>query len=580
MKRFPMVLHPFACILVLAAAATAQAPYNVGDWTSYRDFRFARALDAGSQDLFVATSGGVLQYDLLRRKWNDPIVVGYGLSAAVELDDPILLLFDEQTGYLWLATRSQMLLYDVNTEQWRRVERNLWGAGDRVVNIGVGGSNVYIETAPAAMYGTFFPPGSPLPRDGWWQHVTRYKGSRTFGGFQLDLDPRENESIRWRGLRSKLPLTAEELHGAIPAPPVGFPSLRMPRGWIWHFDGTLLDDYQRALPVTDWIVDRFANLWVTFWGAGALTGDLRTGQTAFYSAGPAGNDVRALQVSRDELWLGGFNTGERRGISRATPDLRAWQFHEIRDDSRIRSTDVNDFAHCGSLQYIATEDGLLAYDQARERWTRYGVQENLFSDRVRALAATDSELWIGTVRGLNVMTLPGREIWRIENSGIELAGVTDLAICGDTLYVGTAQGLFKGSLPSRTLHFAALDQGLLHAAIGEISVNGSQVWLVTPDGVMVYDQFSGESKSWRAQLWLGGAELTSILATDPYVWVGTTAQGFYRYRQATGEWISYTSADGLPDNRVQVIRRDGDDLLIGTPSGLTRFFWNRPGRVR
>jgi hypothetical protein len=49
---------------------------------------------------------------------------------------------------------------------------------------------------------------------------------------------------------------------------------------------------------------------------------------------------------------------------------------------------------------------------------------------------------------------------------------------------------------------------------------------------------------------------------------------------ATGEWISYTTADGLLDNRVQVIRRDGDDLLIGTASGLTRFYWNRPGRLR
>jgi len=31
---------------------------------------------------------------------------------------------------------------------------------------------------------------------------------------------------------------------------------------------------------------------------------------------------------------------------------------------------------------------------------------------------------------------------------------------------------------------------------------------------------------------------------------------------------------------VQIIRPDGDDLLIGTANGLTRFYWNRPGRLR
>lgn len=79
---------------------------------------------------------------------------------------------------------------------------------------------------------------------------------------------------------------------------------------------------------------------------------------------------------------------------------------------------------------------------------------------------------------------------------------------------------------------------------------------------------------------LSGAEPSCILATPKFIWVGTTASGFWRHNRTTGEWIQYTTADGLLDNHVQVIRRDGDDLLIGTPSGLTRFYWNRPGRAR
>ena len=580
MKSFRFILHPSSFILLFALSSFAQLPYDPGDWTSYRDFRYARALDAGAHELFVATSGGLLEYRLLYHKWTDPIVVGYGLSTAVELDDPILLLFDEQTGYVWLATRTQLLIYDVNAERWRRVHVNLWPAGQRVVNIGVGGTNLYLETVAESFYPGFFNLGSPLPNDMWWGLVTRYKGSRSFGGLMLDIDPQENGEIRWRGLRSRLPLTSQELWGDIGAPPANFPSLLIPGGWVWQADGTLLDPYLRTTPVTDWLVDRYGTLWVTFWGAGVLEADLRTRFTQFYRAGPAGNDVRALGVGGDDVWLAGFNNGDRRGITRADASLKSWRFYEQRDNSRIRSTEVFDITLWNGAAWFATDEGLLALENKGEDWKLFTVSQGLQSDQVRALASADSELWIGNSRGLCVMTRPGREIWRADNGGIELGGVTDLALCADTLYVGTAAGLFKGSVRERRFAFTPLDPGLLNAPVAEISVNKSQIWLATAEGVQVYDQASGQSRSWYANVHLNNAEPTCICAGDSLVWVGTRQNGFYRYRRATGEWISYTTADGLVDNRVQVIRRDGDDLLIGTASGLTRFYWNRPGRLR
>jgi ligand-binding sensor domain-containing protein len=178
------------------------------------------------------------------------------------------------------------------------------------------------------------------------------------------------------------------------------------------------------------------------------------------------------------------------------------------------------------------------------------------------------------------MTLPTHEIWRISNAGIELSGVLDLAVCNDTIYAGTPNGWFKGALKDRALTYCALDPGLLAAAVPDISVNGTEVWTVTKQGVMVYNSKDGSSKSWLAQTWLNNATPSCILATDKFVWVGTTDQGFYRYRRDTKDWISYNKKDGLVDNHVQVIRRDGDDLLIGTARGLTRFYWNRPDKLR
>jgi frataxin-like iron-binding protein CyaY len=565
---------------MLACAAVAQPAYDVGDWTSYKDFRYARSVDVGMNEIFVATSGGILEYHLLRQQWYDPWVVGYGLSEPVTLDDPMLLFYDPQTAYLWVATRTQLLQFDTNTERWRIAGKNLWGPLDRVVNLGAGGNSFYVETIPADVFANIFTYGTPIPSPVWHNYVTRYKGSNTFGGFMIDTDIKDPADVRWRGLRSRVPLNESELFGALGFPPLNFPSLILPPGYVLHSDGLILDPALRGAPITDWLIDRFGNLFATHWGTGVMRADLRTSRVELNMLGPAGNDIRSLQVSDDAVWMGGFNSGERTGISRASRDLLAWNSFETRDNSRLRSTSVYDFADWNGGIWIATDDGLSSFNKKKAEWTRFGTGQNLQDDKVRALAATDSELWIGNARGLAVMTLPGQEIWTMSVPGIELNGVTKLAFFKDTLFVATPSGLFKGKVGKREFDYMELDPKLLNAPVLDISVSGSEVWLVTTEGVMRYEPLKGASKSWYAGDWLQGAEPSCLLAMPDFVWVGTRENGFYRFRQDTGEWIQYSTRDGLVDNHVQVIRADGGDLLIGTANGLTRFYWNRPGRIR
>ena len=563
----------------MANVAFAQPPFNAGDWISYRDTRWARALDAGPQDLFVATSGGILRYREMRQTWDEPTVVGYSISAAVPVTDPVLIFYDERGNNLWVATRTAWLQYDVGAERWRKVQDQVWDENDRVVNIGANANDLFVEVIPAELYGALFPPGSPLPDPSWQAYVRRYKAARTYGFLTPDLSGTLPPDIRWRGLRSKVPLRNQDLFGATGLAPAGFPVVFLPNGWIWQSDGVLTDPYIRANPVTDWLVDRFGNLWVTFWGAGLLKADLRAGRAQLLQFGPAGNNIRALWIGKDDLWMGGYNTGERQGVSVASYDLKTWQFHERRDDAVLRSTDVADIAEWDGSVWLATDQGLLEYHEKGGRWKHYDVGNNLQDDDVRALAVSDTCLWIGTVRGLCLMTR-GREVWRAASPGIELAGVTDLALCGDMVYVATPQGLFKGSGKTKDFVYVDLQPPLLNAAVHELAIENSTIWLCTSDGVEAYNQADGTAKSWLASTWMNGAEPSSICATDSYVWIGTTESGFYRFLRGKPEWISYTTADGLLDNRVQVIRRDGDDLFIGTATGLTRFFWNRPGTTK
>jgi len=576
--RTSFILLASFLILFFASVAFAQMPYDAGDWTSYRDFRYAVAVDAGSHEVFVATSGGILEYNLYRQKWYDPMTVGYGLSVAIQFDAPIALLFDEQTSYVWVATRTQLLQYDVNLEQWQVVSRNLWGPGDRVINIGVGGNDVYVETVPGALFSNSFLPGSPIPTTNWLGYVTRYKGSRTGGGLILSVEQNLPDGIRWRGFRSKVPLRTEELYGRLGSGVANLPSILLPAGWIWNSDGTILDPYLRAAQFTDWIVDGFGHFWGTYWGAGVLIDDLRGGRAEFYQAGPAGNDVRAILVNRDDVWMGGANSGDRLGISHASADLKDWQSFETRMNSRIRSTTLFDIANWDGDTWFATDDGLLVYHSKDESWKSYGLNQHLQSDRVLSLAASDSELWIGTEDGLSVMTRPGRDIFRMADAGPIITDITHLALCGDTLYVGTQLGLYEGRAKDRRFAYSTLDPTIVSSSVTDIAVLQTQVWITTSSGIVTYDQSTGTQKSFLLT-WLGGKPPTTIYPGNHFVWVGT-GNGLYRYKRETGEWISYTTTDGMIDNRVEVVQGDGDDLLIGTPAGLTRFYWNRPDRAR
>lgn len=59
--------------------------------------------------------------------------------------------------------------------------------------------------------------------------------------------------------------------------------------------------------------------------------------------------------------------------------------------------------------------------------------------------------------------------------------------------------------------------------------------------------------------------LAMARSADGAVWFGTRAAGLKRYHR--GNWDAFTTAHGLPSNRVQVIRFAKDGMWIGTPAG-------------
>ncbi len=567
--------------VLLALCANAQTQFSPGDWQSWRDFRGARALDASAHDLYVASSGGILVYDLNRGRWDDPYVMGYGPFEAVPIDDALLLLHDENLDYLWVTTRDKLLRWNRGLDRWEIARENIWPLGERPVNIGISDQSLYVETIPERIFDQLFNSGSPIPDPIWYSYVRRYSGDRFTGNLFVDMKPmgEDNVPIRWRGLRAKIPLRDSDYPpGVLGVPPAGFPMLLAPRPFQWLSDGSLLDTHNRTYPITDWLIDNWNGYWTTHWGAGILRTDLRGLRSEQQLVGPAGNDVRALLIRDREMWIGGANEGDFMGVSIMQDYGDSWNYFERRDDAQIRSTVVSDFAFANERVWLATADGLLSYNPKKKLWKRYDVQDNLQSQRVTALAAQGFDLWIGTDDGLSVLNTRTNNIDRVQQTAFELGGVTDLLVDDSTVWVGTGNGLYRMNAATRAAASVDMDHGLLFGPVRGLTMFGTALWAVTPNGLLRREA-NGDSKSWLADNWMKQTEPTCITARDPYVWVGTDG-GLFRFQPDRESWEHYTRRDGLVDDRVQVVKEDRGDIWIGTSGGLTRFYYNRSGKPR
>jgi len=570
-------------ILLLLAVSTAfaQSAFAPGDWQSWRDFRGARALDASAHDVFVATGGGVLTYQISRGRWDDPAAMGYGPFEAIPIDDALLLIYDQRYDNLWVATRDRLLKWQIGLNRWEVAARNVWTFGERPVNIGFDDHSLYVETIPDRVFESLFTERPPLPDPDWQPYVRRYKGDLLSGNLLLDLSPGipYPEQVKWRGLRSKVFIEdAQYPPGVLGRLPAGLPYVFPPKPYSWLNDGTLLDPSGRPFPITDWLLDRWSNFWSTHWGAGVLKVDLRTQRTDQLLAGPAGNNIRALLFLDHELWMGGANNDEYMGISVFEGYGTGWRFYERRTDSQIRSTQIEELAFAGDKVWLASADGLLSYFPKKKLWKRYDVQDNLHAQQITALAADGGRLWIGTVDGLSVMEITSETITRIPAEGFTLSGIHDLALIDSVLYVGTEGGLTQVNTRTHEAMKLPLDPGLINSDVFDLAVYGKTLWLVTAQGLMRRTA-DGATSSWLSGVHMKSALPTCVEASDPFVWVGTET-GFWRFNPERSAWDSYSRKDGLIDDHVLVIKEDRGDLWLGTAGGLTRYYWSRPGASR
>lgn len=294
-----------------------------------------------------------------------------------------------------------------------------------------------------------------------------------------------------------------------------------------------------------------------------------------------GTEVRALAVDERYVW-----TGTSEGISRYDKRYGVWEPVRRRGDIRhVRALTVDP-----RYLWVGTGEGAYRYDIVTDRWWSFRFWNGLPSDTVTSIAVDETDVWMGTTRGVGKFTRlsDDRNAWVAYTSAMELTAdeldreysetlvyndVWSIAVQGDEVWIGTRLGASRYHDRRDLWRTFTTANGLADNEISAVAVDGEDVYFAHNAGVSVYHS--------RADSWdtyansrdgpLAGARITSAVVGADAIWFGTFNVGVMRFDKAAREWTRLSAADGLPHDNVLSLAVDGSVLWIGSQRGLARY---------
>jgi ligand-binding sensor domain-containing protein len=177
------------------------------------------------------------------------------------------------------------------------------------------------------------------------------------------------------------------------------------------------------------------------------------------------------------------------------------------------------------------------------------------------------DVWVGTKDGTRIFR-PGDRSWGSLPAGIEGKVVTGLARYGGVLYVATEKSLnvacSGGWKPMARIENA-------EAVNGDLAVSGKILWMAARTMIGGLLQYDGES--WKLlSRGRGTGVMNNITRLEPWkgeLWAGTVNNGIYRWK--SGEWTVLGPENGVPGLFVTSLAGTEEGMYAGTPDGLGYF---------
>lgn len=377
--------------------------------------------------------------------------------------------------------------------------------------------------------------------------------------------------------------------------------------WCWAYnnglfflhpgDNTLLRIGKNSLPaklnselVTQVVQDDNGLIWVgTDHGGITLIDKKHNFSTSYLLNNP--NDPKSISqnsimaIYKDDqgiIWLGTY----KQGVNYYNSSIVQFPYyhHHESDPKSLQFDDVNRFVEdrSGNIWIGTNGGGLIYFDRKNNTFKQYlhdPNNSNSLSNNVIVSLWVDREniLWIGTyLGGLN--SFDGRKFTHYrhqDNDSSSLADNTVWEIFEDReqqLWIGTLGGGLDrfDRAANRFMHYKS--KGGANYITNVIQDKKGDLWIGSSGGITVFEKNKGTTTTYQHTSKKNSLSDDGIFClledSKGRIWVGTR-EGLNLFNKQTGEFQTFTTSDGLPDNMILDILEDAHQTFwISTPSGL------------
>lgn len=307
------------------------------------------------------------------------------------------------------------------------------------------------------------------------------------------------------------------------------------------------------------------------------------------------NFINCILADGDNIWFG-TETG---GINKLNPRrlaIRSYR-HDKENSSTLSANPVNAIYEdaYGNLWIGTVEGGLNRKERGSDQFTHYTREQGgLSHNSVSALAAdNDNRLWAGTWGGgINLFNLKNpKQVVEVISSQtndfpIDFIGALTYDPINKGMWIGANQGLYFYDLATQRIISPLPDKTAenIHGCVGSIIDKEGQLWVGCMEGVYIIDLHTRSSKGLFPYRHLHYKlddpssrlveKITCFYETkDGVLWLGSNGYGIYKREvdeKGTEHFVSYSTAQGLPNNSVRGLLADSHDhLWVSTNNGLS-----------
>ncbi len=283
-------------------------------------------------------------------------------------------------------------------------------------------------------------------------------------------------------------------------------------------------------------------------------------------AGPPANDISALAVDGERLWVGTFDQGL------AIYEHGAWKrFTHAKIDHRVNALLVEERAGSTSRIWVATATGISVIDGTSV--SQLGKRDGLPARGVLSLAKLrDGRILAGTMHGAAILGA-GRPIAIGMKQNLEATNVWAVAETEDgSIWLGTTTGLYRGRADDKEWTRYSVATGHLRDDwVMALAPRGAAVWVGTYKGGVTRFETTAEAVTATAlgDGWINPGGLR---------WHGDTlyASTMEGVRTSDGAAATWTSVHGMPGKDTTATATLGTTLWVSTRRGLVARV-GRPG---